>query len=210
MLSPDGAWLWNGREWVPNAPPLPQRSRREPTSWTRPLQLAVIGLILLGQLHLLLLLPFLTSYIRASIRRSIDMSLAAQPGPVENADQIRAFAEQWAVLTEVLTVVVAVALCILTVIGTLKRWTWFYWVFMVLAGLSVLGLPQQFLQVFGIGVSGGPGQPALVLPLPNALFGLFLGCAELALFIWMIVALRRFGPWACRTVPAADLPRAAG
>jgi hypothetical protein len=175
--------------------------RREPTPWTRPLQLAVIGLTLLGQINLLLLLPFLTSYVRAAIRRSIDMSLAAQPGPVENADQIRAFAEQWAVVTEAMTVVVAVAWCILVLIATLKRWTWFYWLFMVLAGASVLGLPQQFLQVFGIGFSGGPGQPALVLALPNALLGLFLGCAELALFVWMIVALRRFGPWACRQVP---------
>lgn len=202
MLSPDGAWLWNGREWVPNAPRPPQPRRREPTSWTRPLQLAVIALTLLGQLNVLLLQPVLTSYVRAAIRRSIDMSLASQPTPVENADQIRAFAEQWAVFVEVMTVVVAVVLLVITVLGTLKRWTWFYWVFMVVAGLSVLGLPQQFLQVFGIGFSGGAGQPALVLPLPNALFGLFIGCAQLGLFVWMVIALRRYGPWACRTVPA--------
>jgi hypothetical protein len=50
---------------------------------------------------------------------------------------------------------------------------------------------------------GRPGQPVFLLPLPNALLGLILGLVELGLFIWMIVALRRFGPWACRKVPVA-------
>jgi hypothetical protein len=163
----------------------------------------VIGLTLLGQLNVLFLLPILSSYMRAAIRRSVEMSLAAQPGTVENADQVSGFAEQWVAVVGVLMVVFSIALLILTLVGTLKRWTWFYWVFMVVTGLSVLGLPQQLLQVFGVGASGGPGQPALVLPLPNALYGLFIGCGQLALFIWMIVALRRFGPWACRTAPVA-------
>jgi hypothetical protein len=41
-----------------------------------------------------------------------------------------------------------------------------------------------------------------LLPLPNALLGLAVACAELALFTWMIVAYRKYGPWACRRIPA--------
>jgi hypothetical protein len=209
LRSPDGAYVWNGREWVPTAPTAmaaPPRYRREPTGWTRPLQLAVIALMLLGDVNLLLLLPYLTDYIREAVRRSIELSLASQPS-ADNAEQVRAqvlaFGDQIALWTAALTLVFAAAWFILVLIGTLRRWTWLYWLLMVVFGLSILGIPQQLLQVFGVGVSGGPGQPAFIEPVANALLGLVVGIAELAIFIWMIVAYRRFGPWACRRVPAA-------
>jgi hypothetical protein len=206
MRSPDGAYVWNGREWVPAGPPAPPRFRREPTGWTRPLQLAVIALMVLGVVNLLLLLPYLTDYIREAVRRSIELSLASQP-PAENAEEIRAqvlaFGDQIALWTGVLTLVLAAAWFILVLIGTLRRWTWFYWLLMVVFGLSILGIPQQLLQVFGVGVSGGPGQPTFIEPLPSAIVGLVVGLAEFAVFIWMIVAYRKFGPWASRRVPAA-------
>ncbi|MDQ6789930.1 MAG: hypothetical protein M3075_04605 [Candidatus Dormibacteraeota bacterium] len=167
------------------------------------MQLAVIALTLVGALNLLFLLPYFGDYLRRSIRQSIDLSLASQPGTVENADQVRMIAEQVAFFSVALTVAFAIVWCLLVLIGTLRRWTWLYWLLMIAAGLSVLGLPQQALEIFGVGISGGPGQPVFLLPLPNALLGLILGLAELALFIWMIVALRRFGPWACRKVPVA-------
>jgi hypothetical protein len=167
------------------------------------MQLAVIALTLVGALNLVFLLPYLGDYLRRSIRQSIDLSLASQPGTVENADQVRMIAEQVAFLSVALTVAFAIVWFLLVLIGTLRRWTWLYWLLMITAGLSVLGLPQQALVLFGVGISGGTGQPVFLLPLPNALLGLTLGLAELALFIWMIVALRRFGPWACRKVPVA-------
>ena len=230
MLSPDGAWVWNGREWVPNAAGQPQRSpdgayywngrewvptgvsgqpapvryRKEPTAWTRPLQLAVIGLTLLGDLNLVLLMPYLLDYIRLSIRRSIDLSLASQP-PQENAEQVRAqvlgMTDQLVVGMLALMVLFGIGWFVLILFGTLKRWTWFYWLLLVIFGLSVLGLPQQVLQVFGFGAYGGAGLPAFVEPLPVALIGLFLVLVQVALFVWMIIAYRRYGPWACRRVP---------
>ena len=205
--SPDGAYVWNGREWVPTGitgAPQPVRYRKEPTAWTRPLQLAVIGLTLLGDLNVLLLIPYLADYIRLSARRSIELSLANQP-PQANADQVQAqvlaLTDQIVTWTIALTAVFAVAWFILIVVGTLKRWTWFYWLLLVIFGLSVLGLPQQLLQVFGVGVSGGAGIPAFVEPLPAALLGLLVALVQLALFVWMIVAYKRFGPWACRRIP---------
>jgi hypothetical protein len=102
----------------------------------------------------------------------------------------------------IVTLVFAGIWLLLLIIGTLRRWTWFYWLLMVLYGLSILAIPQQVLQVFGIGTTGGTGQPLLLLPLPNALLGLATACGELVLFIWMIVAYRKYGPWACRRVPA--------
>src|SRR5690242_5627908 len=61
-VSPDGAYVWNGSQWVPNvrgaASAGPARFRKEPTSWTRPLQLAIIVLTLVGDLNVLALLPY--------------------------------------------------------------------------------------------------------------------------------------------------------
>jgi hypothetical protein len=209
-VSPDGAYVWNGSQWVPNVAlavaAAPARFRREPTSWTRPLQLAIIALTLIGDVNLLALLPYLSDYIRLAARRSIELSLASQP-QTQDSEQIRAqtlaIADAIGTWVVILSIVFAALWLLLIVIGTLRRWTWFYWLLMVIFALSVLGLPQQLLQVFGIGTSGGAGQPAFLEPLPNALLGLAVAAAELAVFIWMIVAYRKFGPWACRNVPAA-------
>ncbi|MDQ6741971.1 MAG: hypothetical protein M3Z97_03550 [Candidatus Dormibacteraeota bacterium] len=204
-VSPDGRYIWNGREWVPNVAPGLTRFRKEPTSWTRPLQLAIIALNLLGDVNLLTLLPYLSRYITEAARRSVELSLAAQPQD-PNSEQVRA--QTLAVVDMIGTWVVIVTLVfagiwlLLLIIGTLRRWTWFYWLLMVLYGLSILAIPQQVLQVFGIGTTGGAGQPLLLLPLPNALLGLATACGELVLFIWMIVAYRKYGPWASRRVPA--------
>ena len=209
-VSPDGRYVWNGREWVPNVAAnvaaAPTRFRKEPTSWTRPLQLAVIALTLVGDVNLLTLLPYLVNYIREATRRSVELSLASQPQSADS-EQIRTQTLAIVDLVGTWVVILAVAFAaiwlLLLLVGTLRRWTWFYWLLMILYGLSILAVPQQLLQVFGVGTSGGAGQPALVLPLPNALLGLATAIGELAIFIWMIVAYRKFGPWACRRVPAA-------
>jgi hypothetical protein len=204
-VSPDGAYVWNGREWVPNVAPAPTRFRKEPTSWTRPLQLAVIALTLVGDVNVLTLLPFLSDYIKQATRRSLELSLASQP-QTPNSDEVRAqslaFVDTIGTWVVIVTLVFAAAWLLLIVIAALRRWTWFYWVLMVIYALSILGLPQQAMQVFGVGTSGAAGQPPLVLPLTNALLGLAAGCAEVVLLVWMIVAYRKFGPWACRRVPA--------
>jgi hypothetical protein len=204
-VSPDGAYRWNGREWVANVPPGPTRFRKEPTSWTRPLQLAVIALTLVGDVNVLTLLPYLSDYISHAARRSIELSLAAQP-QTQGSEQIRAqtlaIADMIGTWTVVVTLVFAAIWLLLVVIGTLRRWTWFYWLLMIIFALSILAIPQQLLQVFGIGTTAAAGEPPLLLPLPNALLGLAVACAELALFIWMIVAYRKYGPWASRRVPA--------
>jgi hypothetical protein len=206
MLSPDGLYLWNGREWVPNVAPAPPRFRKEPTPWTRPLQLAVIGLTLVGDLNLAALLPFLIDYVRRSVQQSVDVAISSQPGTAENADQVREqvrqFSDQAVVFMVLVMAVFATAWLILILIGTWKRWTWLFWVLMVVSGLAVLGLPQEVLQLFRIGTPTSPNQPVFLLPLPNAIFGTLLALAQLGLFVWMVVAYRRYGPWACRKVPA--------
>jgi hypothetical protein len=208
-VSPDGAYVWNGTQWVPNVPRAqpagPASFRREPTSWTRPLQLAIIALTVVGDLNVLALLPYLSDYIRVVSRRSIEISLASQP-QTPSSDEIRAqalaVADAIGTWVVVLTIVIAVLWLLLTLFGALRRWTWFYWLLVVIFGLSILGIPQQVLQVLGVGTSGAAGQPAFLEPLPNALLGLAVAICQLAIFVWMIVAYRKFGPWATRNVPA--------
>ena len=49
QVSPDGQFRWDGQQWVP----IP-RGAREPTSWTRPMQLAAAGLFAVDALFTLI------------------------------------------------------------------------------------------------------------------------------------------------------------
>src|SRR5919109_1703461 len=46
QVSPDGQFRWDGRQWVPLA-----SGYREPTAWTRPLQLVTAAYLALGTLY---------------------------------------------------------------------------------------------------------------------------------------------------------------
>ena len=77
-------------------------------------------------------------------------------------------------------------------VGVLKLWRWVYWYLMITYGIAVLSIPVNISYAVGNGPIRYPGW---------YLFGSIpLVLAEVGLFIWMVIALRRYGTWARRKV----------
>ena len=91
-----------------------------------------------------------------------------------------------------------IALSVVAIIGALRRWTWLYYVVLVLLGLGVLGLPINLVNAIGGGaINSAEG---FAMPAWTAWVGIATGLVSAALFAWMLIALIRFGPWATRRV----------
>ena len=196
-LSHDGRSRWNGTAWVPvgGAPvvgyqPAPARV---PTSWTKPLQYAVAGWYALSGLYALSL-PFwmtgpITDVVNQSIQRQEALNPSATPLPSD-------FASTMASLTTGILWVAAVfgvVVCAVIVIGALSRWTWIYYAVLVLLGLSAISLPLTLLSAAsGSVLSGASG---FSMPIWTYWVGVLFGLPGIALFVWMIVAIVRRGPW---------------
>jgi len=209
-LSPDGRYLWDGSSWVaipmtfappqqtfmpvpPAAPPLTRPARR-PTSWTKPLQAALATVYALQGLYAISAPFWLGSALDKSMRQAALQQAQQSPGlypnPNQYADTMSTFA------TVILGVIVLTGLAIVAVvlIGTWRRWTWMYYVVLVLLAFQIVGLPDQ--------VAGAAGlfrdQPTVQLLAVEFTIGIVSGLVATALFAWMLVALLRRGPWATR------------
>lgn len=203
-LSPDGRSRWTGTAWVPAAhsyvPPAYQvgRTSREPTSWTRPLQLAIAGWYVLEGVYALSL-PFwmggpMSQAMNQSIQRQQQLYPTVSPPPVEFTN----------VMTSMMggilwvSALFGLAIAIVVVIGALNRWTWMYYVVLFLLGLGAISLPVDVVDALGgSAVSAASG---FSLPAWTYWLGLASAIPSTALFIWMLVALVKRGPWAMRKV----------
>lgn len=199
-MSHDGRTRWNGSEWVPvqgqgYAPGayVQPSGAREPTSWTRPLQLAVAGWYALSAIYSLSL-PFwlsgaMTQAINTSIQRQQQLNPAASPLPADFASTMGS------VMTGVLWVaaVFGVVISAVIVIGALKRWTWLYYVVLVFLGFGAISLPLDLLNAAG----GSALSAASGFSMPSQFYwtGFLFAIPGTALFVWMLVALVKRGPW---------------
>ena len=204
-LSPDGRSRWTGTAWVPagNAygPPPYQAARRtlrEPTSWTRPLQLAVAGWYVLEGLYALTL-PFwmggpMSQAMNQSIQRQQQLYPTVSPPPVEFTNLMTSMVGGILWVSALFGLVIA----ILVVVGALQRWTWMYYVVLVLLGFGAISLPVDVVDALGgSAVSAASG---FSLPAWTYWLGLASAIPSTALFVWMLVALVKRGPWAMRKV----------
>jgi hypothetical protein len=204
-LSPDGRSRWNGTAWVPTGhaygPPAYQatvRTSREPTSWTRPLQLAVAGWYVLEGVYALSL-PFwmsgpMSQAMNQSIQRQQQLYPTVSPPPVEFTNVMTSMVGGilW------VSALFGVAIATVAVIGALKRWTWMFYVVLVLLGLGAISLPVDVIDALGgSAVSAASG---FSLPAWTYWLGLASAIPSTALFIWMLIALVKRGPWAMRKV----------
>jgi hypothetical protein len=203
-LAHDGRSRWNGTAWVPTAQAgapayqAPGRVRREPTSWTRPLQLAVAGWYVVQGLYSLTL-PFwmggsITQVVNQAIQRQEALSPSASPPPADFLNAITSL------VTGILWVgaVIGVAIAAVVVIGALKRWTWMYYAVLVLLGFGAISLPLDLVNALGgSAISSASG---FSLPSWTYWLGLIVSIPGTLLFVWMLVALAQRGPWAMRKV----------
>jgi hypothetical protein len=204
-LSPDGRSRWNGIAWVPVAPiaapayayyPQPA-TIRVPTPWTKPMQYAVAAWYALSALYAASL-PFwmsgvMTQAVNQSFQRQAQLNPNVAPPPPEFLSSMTSMMSGilWA------SVVIGIGICAVLVIGALRRWTWIFWVVLVLLGLGTLFLPFNLISA----VAGSTYAERLYgLPSWTTWLSVAIGIPTAALFIWMLVALIRYGPWATRKV----------
>ena len=198
-LSHDGRSRWNGQAWVPVGPAVfapPPRTVREPTPWTRPLQYAVIAWYAFSALFTATL-PF---WMGATMNQAVNQSFqrqeaqSGQPLPPGFADTMNSL------ITGILWVsaIFAVAIAVVAIVAAIRRWTWAYYAILVLLGLGLLGLPINIINA----VSGGSltSLQGFTMPAWQAWSGVGTGLISGALFVWMLVGLVRFGPWAMKRV----------
>ena len=204
-LSHDGRSRWNGSVWVPTVQsgsaaghqPAPGIAR-QPTSWTRPLQYAVAGWYALSALYTLTTPFWMGGPMTQAINQSIQRQQQLQP----TASQLPpGFTETMSSLVAVglwVSAVIGVAICVVVGVGAWKRWTWMYYVVLVLLGFSTISLPLNIITVFaGPAVSAAQG---FSLPSWTYWVSVVLSIPAAALFVWMLVALIRRGPWAMAKV----------
>lgn len=203
-LSHDGRSRWNGMAWVPvgaAASPTyyqPPRSVRVPSDWTKPMQYAVAGLYLLQGLWALAL-PFvmaapLTNYINQVVQQQEALNPSQPPPPADFVSTLTGF------ITFGLAIgaAVGVAISVVAIFGALKRWTWVFYVVLVLFGLSTVSLPFTLISA----VATTAINPVR-LPIGISWATVAFGIPEAILFIWMLLAVIRRGPWAMPRAPAS-------
>ena len=204
-LSPDGRSRWNGTAWLPSgqvfgpaAYQVPGRVVREPTSWTRPLQIALAAWYAFQGLYALTL-PFwmgdpMTQAFNQAMQRQQQLNPAVTP---PSADFMNAMTSMMGGLLWV-AAIFGLAIAAVAVVGALNRWTWIYYAVLILLGLGAISLPLDLVN--GVGGPAVTGAPGFSMPSWTYWLGVATAIPDAGLFIWMLVALVKRGPWAMRKV----------
>jgi hypothetical protein len=175
--------------------------------WTRPLQVAVVAVTLLGFVSFVAALPLVASMPTPTV------VLVPEGTSPEEAARFAQTMRTVMVASLIFQAVLFGAVAALIVIGSIRRWRWMFWAVLVLLGLNVVGLLIPLL----LGVAGllpathPPGViPSRPPPVPMVIgvAGTLAQAATAVLFVALVVAGVRIGPWACRR--AAEVAPAAG
>lgn len=171
QVSTDGQFRWDGTQWAPLA-----RGERQPTAWTRPMQLAAAGLLVAQAVWgVASTLLFVT---KDTVQQAFEQAGTQVPQGMTQ-DQFVSASLIAIYVSVALFAVVELVCAALAFFG----WRWAFWVvFVVMAIFSlfaVLSIPALF--------RGGPG---VVTEL--------LGLGNVGLFAWMVAGLVKFGPWAMK------------
>jgi hypothetical protein len=175
---------------------------RVPTSWTRPLQLGVIAYYALtglyGALSPFLLYGSMRDYLHRIAAQSAQQAQQTNPTASPPPD-LTPFFDSLLPFLLGFSAVIAVVIAAVVIIGALNRWRWLYYVLLVFLGLGVLSLPFTILSATG--VTAGAAR------VPNPIAGtgwisVAFSILGAGLFVWMLVALVRRGPWAMARPPA--------
>jgi hypothetical protein len=173
---------------------------RVPTPWTRPMQFTVAAWYAVSGLYAVSL-PFwmsgvVTQAFNQSFQRQAQLNPNVTPPPPELVSSMTSMMSGilW------VSVIIGVAICAVLVIGALMRWTWIFWVVLVLLGLGTLALPFNLISA----VAGSTYAANLYgLPAWTTWLSVAIGIPNAAIFVWMLVALIRYGPWATRKTTAS-------
>ncbi|HEV2035587.1 MAG TPA: hypothetical protein VGU71_15580 [Candidatus Dormibacteraeota bacterium] len=178
QISADGQFRWDGQQWVPLA-----SGHREPTPWTRPMQLAAAGLCALQAVTgVILTLIFIN-------HDSMLAAIKAQGTTIPSGTSVDDIVNI-AVASTVGVVIFFAVLELVGAVGSYLGWRWVFWAVLVLFALGGLGALTNLSSLF---------QPSKSpFPIAGVVINELLSVASLAVFVWMLMGLIKFGPWAMR------------
>lgn len=178
QVSADGQFRWDGQQWVPIAP-----GTREPTSWSRPMQLAAAAVLTATAVYSMgSTLVFINHDAMVRV-------LKAQGTNVPRGMTYDTMAD--AALGVTIGVIVFFAVLYLAAaVGSFLGWRWTFWATLVLFGLGAIGT------VTNLGYFAKPDTSPV--PIAGVAFSELVSLAALAMFAWMLVGAIKFGPWAMK------------
>lgn len=178
QVSADGQFRWDGQQWVPLG-----AGYREPTPWTRPMQQISAAYFAISAVYGLI------STIVFINHDSVLKAIQAQGTQLPQGTDIDTIVNVTIGITWAIAIFFLV-LEIVAAIGSYLGWRWIFWGALVLYGLSAIGALLNISSLFNPSRSPVPEAGLIVSEL--------LALAGLAMFVWMIVAVIRFGPWAMK------------
>lgn len=203
-LSQDGRSRWNGAAWFPvaaaPAPPhayiQPRAGSRVPTEWTKPLQYAVAAWYLFRAIYVIAL-PFsmvgpMSDYLNQLMQQQAQLDPSAAPPPAEFLTTLNSFL----IAGFAIGAAIGVAISVVVIIGALKRWTWVFYAVLVLLALETLSFPFAVVSAFASSTLS-----PIRLPVAITAASVAFGVVAVALFVWMLIAVVRRGPWAMTRAP---------
>ena len=178
QVSADGQFRWDGQQWVALPPGF-----REPTPWTRPMQLAAAALFVIDALSgLVLTLAFVN-------HDTMVRALKAQGTAIPAGTDINTVVN-FAVAAAIGIVVFVAVLSLIAAAGSFLGWRWMFWAALALFALGGIGALTNLGTLSNSGTSP--------IPFAGVLFNEIGSLASLGMFIWMLVGVIKFGPWAMR------------
>ncbi len=93
---------------------------------------------------------------------------------------------------------IGVAIAVVAMVAAWKRWVWAYYAILVLLGFGIFGFVYNLIDL----ATGGALTAAQAIRLPqwSRAVAYISGVVDAALFVSMLVALVRRGPWGMRRV----------
>lgn len=178
QVSADGQFRWDGQQWVP----IPG-GERETTPWTRPMQLAAAALLVVQAAVSVVATAIF--YTHDAVKKTIETARTPIPqGTTE--DQLIAITIGFAIGLAVFLAVIE----LLGALGAFLRWRWAFWYVLVLFGLGSL---SAIIGAFGLLQTNNTPFPFGYEVVSEA-----LGLAAVATFVWMLIGVIRYGPWAMK------------
>jgi flagellar biosynthesis protein FlhB len=178
QISADGAFQWDGQQWVPLA-----KGHREPTSWTRPMQLIAAGLFALSGITGLITTILFVNH------DSVLKAIHAQGTQIPAGTDIDTIINFTIGITWAIAVVFTV-LWLVAALGSYLGWRWMFWAALVLFGISGIGAFTNLGSLFSPDKSP--------VPVGGLILSEIFAVGSIALFVWMLVGLIKYGPWAMR------------
>ncbi|OLC15842.1 MAG: hypothetical protein E6I23_11245 [Chloroflexi bacterium] len=178
QISADGQFRWDGQQWVPLA-----SNYREPTPWTRPMQLITAALFAISAISgVVTTIAFVN---HDSVLRAIHAQGTQVPAGTDIDTVVN--------VTIGITYGVAIffsLLYLVAALGSYLGWRWMFWAALVLYGLSGITVFTN------IGSFANPDRSPI--PVTGLIVSELFAVLGLAMFVWMLIAAIRYGPWAMK------------